>query len=67
MVIEVFIEKGSEIIDSRKFIGHWKINTVVGRITKCDAVLLILVERQTRFEVIFKIRWQRCNVGIKGY
>ena len=35
--------------------GHWEIDTVVGNKTKTDSVLLTLVERQTRFEIILKL------------
>ena len=54
-VLGISIEKRPEIIDSRKTFGHWEIDTVVGSKMKCDAVLLTLAERQTRFEVIFKL------------
>lgn len=54
-ILGVSIEKRPEIIDSRKTFGHWEIDTVVGNKTKSDAVLLTLAERQTRFEVIFKL------------
>ncbi|SEL36999.1 Transposase and inactivated derivatives, IS30 family [Carnobacterium iners] len=54
-ILGVSIEKRPEIIDSRETFGHWEIDTVVGSKTKCDAVLLTLAERQTRFEVIFKL------------
>src|SRR5699024_12242971 len=42
-------------IESRKTFGHWEIDTVIGSKHKDDAVLLTLVERQTRFEVLLKI------------
>ena len=54
-ILGVSIEQRPEIIDSIKTSGHWEIDTVVGNKTKCDAVLLTLAERQTRFEVIFKL------------
>ena len=49
------IEKRPADVDSRETFGHWEIDTVVGLKTKTDAVLLTLVERQTRFEVIVKL------------
>ncbi|AYW46904.1 IS30 family transposase [Tetragenococcus osmophilus] len=49
------IDKRPKEIDSRETFGHWEIDTVVGNKEKTDAVLLTLVERQTRFEVIMKV------------
>jgi IS30 family transposase len=42
-------------IESRKEYGHWEMDTVVGKIgTK--AVLLVLSERKTREEIIYKLK-----------
>lgn len=49
------IDNRPKEIDSRKTFGHWEIDTVVGNKVKTDAVLLTLVERQTRLEVIMKV------------
>ncbi|MGO1356521.1 IS30 family transposase [Alkalibacterium gilvum] len=49
------IDKRPKEIDARQTFGHWEIDTVVGNKEKTDAVLLTLVERQTRFEVIMKV------------
>ena len=49
------IDKRPKEIDGRETFGHWEIDTVVGNKEKTDAVLLTLVERQTRFEVIMKV------------
>ncbi len=49
------IEERPEAVGTRKTFGHWEVDTVVGNKTKSDAVLLTLVERQTRFEVILKL------------
>ncbi|SIO03405.1 Transposase and inactivated derivatives, IS30 family [Carnobacterium alterfunditum] len=49
------IDNRPKEIDNRKTFGHWEIDTVIGNKIKTDAVLLTLVERQTRLEVIMKI------------
>lgn len=49
------IDKRPAEVDSRQTFGHWEIDTVVGNKEKSDAVLLTLVERQTRFEIILKV------------
>lgn len=49
------IEERPEAVQARETFGHWEIDTVVGNRAKSDAVLLTLVERQTRFEVILKL------------
>lgn len=46
------IEQRPAEIDDRQTFGHWEIDTVVGNKVKTDSVLLTLVERQTRFEII---------------
>lgn len=50
------IENRPKEIDSRESFGHWEIDTVIGNKAAIDPVLLILVERKTRYEVIFKIK-----------
>lgn len=49
------IEQRPAEIENRETFGHWEVDTVVGNKAKSDAVLLTLVERQTRFEVIIKL------------
>lgn len=49
------IAERPEGVESRETFGHWEIDTVIGSKHKDDAVLLTLVERQTRFEVLLKI------------
>lgn len=44
-----------ENINSRKEFGHWEIDTMIGKKSKKDSVLLTLTERQTRMEIIEKI------------
>lgn len=50
------IEQRPSEIDDRQTFGHWEIDTVVGNKVKTDPVLLTLVERQTRFEIILKLK-----------
>ena len=52
------IEDRPKEVDSRKHFGHWEIDTLVGARDKDDPVLLTLVERKTRFEIMFKIDHQ---------
>lgn len=49
------IDERPEIVGTRETFGHWEIDTVVGNKVKSDTVLLMLAERQTRFEVILKL------------
>lgn len=49
------IEERPEIIDDRKEYGHWEMDCVVGKRAGKGAVLLVLSERLTRQEIIFKI------------
>ncbi|MGM8214831.1 IS30 family transposase [Bacillaceae bacterium W0354] len=49
------IKDRPEKVDTREQFGHWEIDTLIGTKTKDDPVLLTLVERKTRFEIIFKI------------
>lgn len=49
------INERPEEIETRKTLDHWEIDIVVGIRIKSDAILLTLVKRQTRFEVILKL------------
>lgn len=48
------IENRPTIVDTREKFGHWEIDTVVG-LKSDDAALITLIERKTRFELIFKV------------
>ncbi|PJH64401.1 hypothetical protein CVR98_24850 [Salmonella enterica subsp. enterica serovar Enteritidis] len=50
-----------ETIETREEFGHWEIDTVIGNKAKSDPVLLTLVERKTRFELIMKIDEKDAN------
>lgn len=41
---------------TRQEFGHWEMDTVVGRAKGKNKVLLVLTERKTRFEIVFRIR-----------
>ena len=59
------IEKRSEIINQRKELGHWEMDTVVGKRGK-KSCLLVLTERVSRKEKIIKIKESRVyNKGIR--
>ena len=47
-------ERSQEINDCLSF-GHWEIDTVVGKKTKGETVVLTLTERLTRYKIIIKI------------
>src|SRR5690625_1098524 len=52
------IKDRPEEIESREHFGHWEIDTLLGARSKDDPVLLTLVERKTRFEILLKIDQQ---------
>lgn len=57
------IEFRPEIVDARTTFGHWEIDTVIGQKLEKDQVLLALVGRKSRYEIIMKIDGkQRQNV-----
>lgn len=49
------IESRPDIVDTRATFGHWEIDTVIGHKSDNDQVLLTLVERKSRYEIIIKI------------
>lgn len=52
------IKERPEEVESREHFGHWEIDTMIGARAKDDPVLLTLVERKTRFEIMLKIDQQ---------
>ena len=49
------IEKRPKHIEERKEFGHWEFDTVIGKRKKGE-VLLVLTERMTRYEIIYKAK-----------
>ena len=49
------IEERHETINDRTTFGHWEIDLMLGKKTKDEAVVMTLVERQTRFALAFKL------------
>lgn len=49
------IDERPESVNDRSEFGHWEIDTVIGKKTKLEAVLLTITERVTRKEIIRKI------------
>lgn len=49
------IEKRPQYIDSRTECGHWEMDTVKGKQGVSKSCLLVLTERKSRFELIFKM------------
>ena len=49
------IEKRPEEIEQREEFGHWEMDSVIGKRGVSKNVLLVLTERKTRDEIIFKL------------
>lgn len=49
------IEKRPEEIEKREEFGHWEMDSVIGQRGKSKNTLLVLTERKTRNEIIFKL------------
>lgn len=49
------IEKRPEEVDKREEFGHWEMDSVIGQWGKSKNTLLVLTERKTRDEIIFKL------------
>lgn len=49
------IEERPETVNNRSEFGHWEIDLVLGKKTKGEAVVMTLVERQTRFALACKL------------
>lgn len=50
------IEKRPKKIDKRDEFGHWEMDSVIGKRGVSKNVLLVLTERKTRDEIIFKLQ-----------
>lgn len=48
------IERRPLAIDSRSTFGHWEMDSVIGKARGKKQSLLVLTERRTRFEIIFR-------------
>ncbi|WP_049411688.1 IS30 family transposase [Staphylococcus pettenkoferi] len=51
-VLGMSINERPQAVETREEFGHWKIDTVIGSKDKSEPVLLTLVERKTRFEIL---------------
>jgi IS30 family transposase len=49
------IDERPQEINDRLIFGHWEIDTVIGKKTKGEPVVLTLTERLTRYQIILKI------------
>lgn len=49
------IEKRPEKVDKRREFGHWEMDSVIGKRGKSKNSLLVLTERKTRDELIYKL------------
>lgn len=50
------IEKRPEEINRRESFGHWEMDCVIGRAKGKDETMLVLSERLTRFEIVWKMQ-----------
>jgi IS30 family transposase len=55
------IEKRPEEIESRENFGHWEMDTVKGKQGVTKSCMLVLTERKTRNEIIFKLKDQKAE------
>lgn len=53
------IEERDASIQTREEFGHWEMDTVKGKQGKTKSCLLVLTERKTRQEIIFKMKDQK--------
>lgn len=49
------IERRPLVVDSRSTFGHWEMDSVIGKAKGQKQSLLVLTERKTRFEIIFRV------------
>lgn len=49
------IEERPQEINDRQTFGHWEIDTVIGKKTKDEPVLLTITERLTRYQIVIKL------------
>lgn len=55
------IENRPDEVDSRETFGHWEMDTVKGKRGTTKSCLLVLTERKTRNEIIFKLADQKAE------
>ena len=58
------IEKRPEEVNSREEFGHWEMDSVIGQRGKSKNTLLVLTERKTRDEIIFKLPDKTAEWGV---
>lgn len=59
------IEKRPEEIDTREEFGHWEMDSVIGQRGKSKNALVVLSERKTRNELVFKVADHSANEVVK--
>lgn len=60
------IERRPEEIESRETFGHWEMDTVKGKQGKTKSCMLVLTERKTRNEIIFKLKDQKAESVVEA-
>lgn len=59
------IEKRDESVKTREEFGHWEMDTVIGKKGVSKNSLLVLTERKTRMEYIFKLKEHTAKEVVK--
>lgn len=65
-ILKLSIEDRSELIRCRSYFGHWEMDTVIGKAKGKNAVLLVLTERKTRYEIIRKIHSKKSKYVVRA-
>lgn len=59
------IEKRPDEIDERQEFGHWEMDSVIGKRGKSKNALIVLSERKTRHEIMFKVKDHSASEVVK--
>lgn len=60
------IERRPKEIQKRKEFGHWEMDSVIGKKDESQNTLLVLTERKTRMEMIFKLPSKEAGEVVKA-
>lgn len=60
------IERRPKEIEARQEFGHWEMDSVIGKKKGSGNTLLVLTERKTRFEIIFKLMSKEAREVVKA-
>ena len=60
------IERRPLEISSRKTFGHWEMDSIIGKKDGKRQSLLVLTERMTRFEIVFRVSAKDCKSTVRA-